>query len=113
MLKSGVTYAVIAMQDIKPVPGQFDVISSMALHYIDDSPPWKTMAESLDGGSFLFSIDTRYLSPALVDAPVSGSIGRWTAICDGERRCIVRCGCRSRQSIPFRSRWGLCRCHRG
>jgi hypothetical protein len=51
---------VIAMQDIKPMPNQFDVIiSSMALQYIDDyAGVVKTMAESLTvGGSFLFSIE--------------------------------------------------------
>jgi len=55
-----ITYAVIAMQDIKPISGQFDVIiSSMALHYIDDyAAVVKTMATSLThGGSFLFSIE--------------------------------------------------------
>ena len=55
-----VTYSVIAMQDIKPMPRQFDVvISSMALHYIDDyAAVVKTIAESLTlGGSFLFSIE--------------------------------------------------------
>jgi SAM-dependent methyltransferase len=55
-----IIYTVIAMQDIKPMPGQFDVIiSSMALHYIDDyAGVVKTMAESLTpGGSFLFSIE--------------------------------------------------------
>ena len=48
------------MQDIKPMPGQFDVIiSSMALQYIDDyAAVVKIMAESLTvGGSFLFSIE--------------------------------------------------------
>ncbi len=55
-----ITYAVIAMQDIKPMSGQFDVIiSSMALQYIDDyAAVVKIMAESLTiGGSFLFSIE--------------------------------------------------------
>jgi SAM-dependent methyltransferase len=55
-----ITYAVIAMQDIKPMPERFDVvISSMALHYIDDyAAVVRTMAESLmAGGSFLFSIE--------------------------------------------------------
>jgi len=55
-----ILYSVIAMQDIKPMPGQFDVIiSSMALHYIDDyAGVVKTMAQSLTaGGSFLFSIE--------------------------------------------------------
>jgi len=55
-----ITYAVVAMQDIKPMPGQFDVIiSSMALQYIDDyATVVKTMAELLTvGGSFLFSIE--------------------------------------------------------
>jgi SAM-dependent methyltransferase len=55
-----ITYSVIAMQDIKPMPSQFDVIiSSMALHYIDDyAAVVKTMAALLThGGSFLFSIE--------------------------------------------------------
>jgi SAM-dependent methyltransferase len=55
-----ILYSVIAMQDIKPMPDQFDVIiSSMALHYINDyAGVVKTMAESLTvGGSFLFSIE--------------------------------------------------------
>src|SRR3954465_4120091 len=44
-----ITYAVGAMEDIEPMSGQFDVIiSSMALHYIDDyAAVVKTMSESL------------------------------------------------------------------
>ena len=82
-----ITYAVIAMQDIKPISGQFDVIiSSMALHYIDDyAAVVKTMATSLThGGSFLFSIEhpiyTSLCKVGSLMMPVSGSIGLWTAI---------------------------------
>jgi SAM-dependent methyltransferase len=70
-----ILYSVIAMQDILPMPGQFDVIiSSMALQYIDDyAGVVKTMAESLSvGGSFLFSIEhpiyTSLLQGWVVDA---------------------------------------------
>lgn len=55
-----ITYAVAAMQDLKPMPGQFDVVvSSMALQYIDDyAGVVAVVAESLaSGGSFLFSIE--------------------------------------------------------
>ena len=55
-----ILYAVTAMQDIEPMPGRFDlIVSSMALHYIDDyAGVVAVMAESLTaGGSFLFSIE--------------------------------------------------------
>jgi len=55
-----ILYAVLAMEDIKPMPGQFDlVVSSMALQYVEDyAHVVDTIAQSLTpGGSFLFSVE--------------------------------------------------------